>query len=573
MAIETLPSDTVLVVGGGPVGLLLVKTLAHHGVKSVLLERHYTTTTWPKMDLTNSRSMEIFRSLGMAEELRNLAVPAKFPFTCLFSMGLNDEKAASSWDLPSAQKLNEQILSQNDGSLPLEPWMRISQVIFESWLKSMCVQDPLVDIRSGWKATSAKENDNGVEVTAIDAKTGQETIFHSRYAVGCDGANSILRESLGISLDGGPLPGRALLIHFKSRDLTRLQKQGQFWHIFFPKTVEEGGSMKGAIIAQDEIDTWTIHRFLSADFDDSQLSSEDAVYSTLGGAGEPFPIKIDEVLVRSTWNPSVAIAQNFMGPKQRIFLAGDACHQMPPTGGYGMNTGIAEAFDLGWKLAAAVNGWAGPQLLATYEQERRFVALLALQTAKGHIGRLMGMPKAVELSGKTLQAGGEEARAMLDRVHEYIQTNDAHNKSLGVELGYRYTSSICLPDQPQDELPPPPVFDPRHYIPTTASGYRAPNVFLQDKTPIFDQYGKGFTLITFKNSQKHLQAIDWLTQSAGRLNVPLRISSLDGETTAQSIWSADLVLVRPDGFVSWRGNSLDNLDTAYEVVAKATGHV
>ncbi|KAL6827883.1 FAD-dependent monooxygenase [Trichoderma camerunense] len=572
MAIETLPSDTVLVVGGGPVGLLLVKTLAHHGVKSVLLERHYTTTTWPKMDLTNSRSMEIFRSLGMAEELRKLAVPAKFPFTCLFSTGLNDEKAASSWDLPSAEKLNEQILAQNDGSLPLEPWMRISQVIFESWLKNVCVEDPLVDIRSGWKATSAKENDDGVEVTAIDAKTGEETTFHSRYAVGCDGANSVVRESLGIKLDGGPLPGRALLVHFKSRDLTRLQKQGQFWHIFFPKTVEEGGSMKGAIIAQDEIDTWTIHRFLSADFDDSQLSSEDAVYSTLGGAGEPFPIKIDEVLVRSTWNPSVAIAQGFMGPKQRIFLAGDACHQMPPTGGYGMNTGIAEAFDLGWKLAAAVNGWAGPQLLATYEQERRSVALLALQTAKGHIGRLMAMPKAVDFSGKTLQAGGEEARAMLDRVHEYVQANDAHNKSLGVELGYRYTSSICLPDQVQDKLPSPPEFDPRHYIPTTVSGYRAPHVFLQDKTPIFDHYGIDFTLISFKNSQQHLQAIDWLTQSAERLKVPLRISSFDGETTAQSIWSADLILVRPDGFVSWRGNSLDKLDTAYEVIAKATGH-
>ncbi|KAJ4861496.1 FAD binding domain-containing protein [Trichoderma breve] len=529
MAIETLPSDTVLVVGGGPVGLLLVKTLAHHGVKSVLLERHYTTTTWPKMDLTNSRSMEIFRSLGMAEELRKLAVPAKFPFACLFSTGLNDEKAASSWDLPSAEKLNEQILTQNDGSLPLEPWMRISQ-------------DPLVDIRSGWKATSAKENDDGVEVTAIDAKTGEETTFHSRYAVGCDGANSVVRESLGIKLDGGPLPGRALLVHFKSRDLTRLQKQGQFWHIFFPKTVEEGGSMKGAIIAQDEIDTWTIHRFLSADFDDSQLSSEDAVYSTLGGAGEPFPIKIDEVLVRSTWNPSVAIAQGFMGPKQRIFLAGDACHQMPPTGGYGMNTGIAEAFDLGWKLAAAVNG------------------------------RLMAMPKAVEFSGKTLQAGGEEASAMLGRVHEYVQANDAHNKSLGVELGYRYTSSICLPDQAQDELPSPPEFDPRHYIPTTVSGYRAPHVFLQDKTPIFDHYGKDFTLIAFKNSQQHLQAIDWFTQSAERLKVPLRISSLDGETAAHSIWSADLVLVRPDGFVSWRGNSLDKLDTAHEVIAKATGH-
>ncbi|KAL7928639.1 FAD binding domain-containing protein [Trichoderma chlorosporum] len=362
-----------------------------------------------------------------------------------------------------------------------------------------------LEIRSGWTAVSAKENDDGVEVTVVDAKTGEEIVLHRKYAVGCDDANSIVRQSLGISFDGGPLPSRALLIHFQSHDLSRLQKQGQFWHIFFPKTGEEGGSMKGAII-----------------------------YSTLGGTGEPFPIKIDEVLVRSMWNPSVAIAQRFMGPEQRIYLAGDARHQMPPNGGYGMNTGIAEAFDLGWKLAATVNGWAGPQLLAAYEQERRPVALLAFKTAQGHIRRLMSMPKAVDFSGSTLQAGGEEARALLDRVHDYVQQTTA-------------TTRVWVLSWATDTI----------------------QAFLyQTALKMSFHHLRNLT----QGNQKQLHSIEWLTQSADQLKVPLRISSLNEETAAHSTWMADLVLVRPDGFVSWRGNSLESYDIAYEIIAKATGH-
>lgn len=172
-----------------------------------------------------------------------------------------------------------------------------------------------------------------------------------------------------------------LLVHFKSRDLTRLQKQGQFWHIFF---LGPPGELGGAIIAQDEVDTWTTHRFLPLDADVDTISSEDAVYEVLGGLYEKYPIKIDEILVRSVWRPNIAVARNYAGPHTRVFLAGDSAHQNIPTGGYGMNLGIGDAYDLGWKLAAVINGSAGKALLQSYEEERRPVALRNVERSGVH---------------------------------------------------------------------------------------------------------------------------------------------------------------------------------------------
>lgn len=328
--------------------------------------------------------------------------------------------------------------------------------------------------------------------------------------------------------------------------------------------------MKGAIIAQDEIDTWTVHRFLPAGFDHSQISSEDAVYSVLGGMGDPYPIKIDEILVRSTWTPNVAVSKTYSGPQQRILLAGDACHQTVPTGGYGMNMGIAEAFDLGWKLAAIINGWGGPQLLASYEEERRPVAQLCLQWSKGHMGKLMALSATLGLEADVINSADEKGQEMRSAVHQYAQTNDAHNKSIGVEMGYRYDSRICVAGE-IDRESAPPEFDARRYIPTTYPGYRAPHVFLKDGTPIFDRYSKEFTLIEFSNGQKN-PATTYMRNAATKHNIPLEVVLLTGEDHAKSIWGANVVLIRPDGFVSWHGNTIEDQNSADWILSKATGY-
>jgi FAD-dependent monooxygenase len=275
---EIFSQDTVLIAGGGPVGLVLATTLSRRGIRSVVLERHPQPTKWPKMDLTTARSMEIFRMLGLSGDLRRLGVGINYSLTCNFSSGLNAEKPITAWPLPSVDDFRAQIRANNDGSMPLEPWQRVSQEIFEGFLRKKCHDDPLIDFRAGWNVTGALETKTGVEFTAFDPKAGVETVLEGFYAAACDGANSVVRQDLGIALEGGPLPAKALLIHFKSRDVIRLRKQGQFWHTFFSRAASEGGSVKGAIIAQDEIDTWTIHCFLPGDADENAISSEDAAY-------------------------------------------------------------------------------------------------------------------------------------------------------------------------------------------------------------------------------------------------------------------------------------------------------
>jgi FAD-dependent monooxygenase len=337
------------------------------------------------MDLTNARSMEIFRKLGLAEGLRSrgmysspfesrkcsnaalLGVASHIPYTVLFSSGLSRDKPITQWSHPSVDEYRKGIRKQNDGTLPLEPYQRISQSIFEAWLKESCDANPLIDVRYGRKAEIVQSHGYDVKTIAANVDSGEKASFISKYAIGCDGASSKVRTGLGIPLDGGPTPGYVLLVHFKSTDLSRLQKQGQFWHIFFIRD----GQMGGAMIAQDEIDTWTTHLFLPPEADHSSISSEDAVYTVLGGMGEKYEVKIDQVLVRSTYRPNIAVARSYSALNGRVFLAGDSAHQNIPTGGYGMNMGIADAYDLGWKvrdMLLAYNLLADPRPVGRSDQ-------------------------------------------------------------------------------------------------------------------------------------------------------------------------------------------------------------
>lgn len=204
---KVLPRGTVLIAGAGPVGLILTRVLSHFGVRSAVFERNKSTTKWPKMDLTNARSMEIFRRLGLADALREQGVPPHLDQNVLISLGLSTDKALTRWDMPGVDGSRKIIQELNDGSQPLEPWQRLSQEIFERWLKQICVDDPLVDVNCGFKLCSVREAEDGAHATAEiqNLDTGLTTSYTADYIVGCDGGSSAARTSLGIPLDGEPL--------------------------------------------------------------------------------------------------------------------------------------------------------------------------------------------------------------------------------------------------------------------------------------------------------------------------------------------------------------------------------
>ncbi|KAL6693885.1 hypothetical protein J3F84DRAFT_396159 [Trichoderma pleuroticola] len=531
----------VLVVGGGPAGLIVALQLAHHNIHCMLVERNLDTTKWPKMDLTNSRSMELFRRIGISEGLREIGVPPQYSFDVLLSTGYSEgEEEIARWKLDSVDAWWQRIKSQNDGSLPREPYQRCSQALLEAWLKPRIQAENLIDGHFGLKFESLTETDEGVESKLTDVVTGEQHIVRSKYVVGCDGAGSRVRKSIGINLLGGPVPAAMFLIHFKSRDLSRLQQQGQFWHIAFAS---------GAfIIAQDEVDTWTLHTKIPVDTDWEAMDPKETIYNAFGGPSAPYPIKIDEILVKSTWRPNICIAESYTSPGGRVFLAGDSAHQNIPTGGYGMNTAVGDSFDIGWKLAATLKQYGGKDLLKSYELERLPIAVRNINQS-GTFWKVWATiwSRAAEIRADTLLSKPEELKAIKASTAEFFKANDAENKSHGIELGYRYNASpIVVPDTEATE----PKWSILHYIPSTWPGARAPHVFLSDgETSVFDLFGQDYTIVDFSEEGKWAESF---TKAAKRLGIPIKAVRLPQEKHVQKIWERTAVLVRPDDHVAWR---------------------
>ena len=359
-------------------------------------------------------------------------------------------------------------------------------------------------------------------------------------------------------------PSCALLIHFKSRDLQRLQKQGRFWHIFF---LEPSGGFGAAIIAQDEVDTFTVHLFLPLDVDTDQIKSEDVVYRALGGLYGDYHVEIDEILVRSVWRPNIAVTRTWQSAYCRSFLAGDSAHQNIPTGGYGMNMGIADAFNLGWKLAAVIEDQAGHALLASYEPERRPVALQNVEHSGVHFKVHQDLASIIPGDDpKRVDAETNEGRLLREQINHHYQLHDGENKDFGVEMGYRYNSAVVMREPDEVE----PDWSPHHFTPTTWPGGRAPSLFLSDGTAIFDKFGKHWTLVSFARDRL---GMDLIVQAASQLHVPLTLLELPEEAHAKAIYEKLLVLVRPDHHVGWRANSVESADAARDILETITGRL
>lgn len=360
-------------------------------------------------------------------------------------------------------------------------------------------------------------------------------------------------------------PACTLLIHFKSRDLQRLWKQGRFWHIFF---LGQQGGVKAVIISQDEIETFTVHMFVPLDADVDQIDSKAAIYQVLGGLYDPFEIEVDEILVRSVWRPNLAVTRTWHSPNFRIFLAGDSAHQFIPTGGYGMNSGIGDAFDLGWKIASVVNGEGGPGLLQSYETERRPVALRNVEHSGTHFKVHQDLAAVIgDEDARRMDATTEEGRELRQRIHDHYQLHDGENKDFGIEMGQRYTSPVIM--RMEDEVEP--SFNVHHFVPTTWPGGRAPSLFLSDGTAIYDGFGKHWTLLNFADPTNC--GVEYMTEAAKQVKVTLDVLNLFGEEHAAKIYERPLVLIRPDQHVVWRGRVIEDMEKATTILKTVTGRL
>lgn len=491
----------VLIAGGGPVGMTVARTLSSFGVRCQLVERNPTTTRHPKMDITNGRSMELFRRLGVADKLRAVAVPEANNFDISWITSLSGRELHR-FRYPSVVEKRAEILARNDGTQPREPAMRVSQVMIEPVLRDAILGDPLVEARWGVALEDFVQDETGVAAILRTVETGATEEVRCDFLAGCDGGTSIVRDRLGIGLEGRAAVAHRYMIHFRSDARDVLQRFGIAWHY---------QTDKGTLIAQDDKDTWTLQTRPPAGVDPAAIDPDAMLDAWVGQSFER------EILVANPWFTHLLLANRYQGG--RVFLAGDAAHQYIPTGGYGMNTGIGDAVDLGWKLAATLEGFATPGLLASYERERRPIGYCNRLASERHTG--------VRLKIADLYQNERDPDAL---AHAIAALGNAENESWGIEFGYRYDGVAS---------------DPIVYQPTTAPGTRVPSVFLPDGSALYDRLGPWFTLLRFGDADPS-SLID-----AAR--TPLRVVTLD-EPALAPIYEAKLVLVRPDTHVAWRGN-------------------
>jgi 2-polyprenyl-6-methoxyphenol hydroxylase-like FAD-dependent oxidoreductase len=530
----------VLIAGGGPVGMTLACELMQRGVPCMLVERNADTTRHPKMDITNARSMELLRRLGLVDALRSVAVPETNNFDVSWITSLSGHELHR-FRYPSVTEWRRMIRDRNDGSMPAEPPMRVSQVEIEPVLRRALL-GARVEARWGVALEDLSQDMNGVTATVCAADGATEQV-HCQYLVGCDGGTSRVRNCLGIRLDGQARVMPRFMTHFRSTATDVLQRWGVAWHYQSPA---------GSLIAQNDRDIWTLQTRWPQNV---APESVDPHVLLRGFAGCDFDY---EILVANAWTPHLVVADRYgLG---RVFLAGDAAHQYIPTGGYGMNTGVGDACDLGWKLAAVLRGFGGPGLLASYDAERRPVGWRNCEASKRH--SQVRAEIATLYRGDLTAPGPEGDAARLEAGRRIAAIGNAENESFGIELGYAYSGSSVICGESGTDIPDDPV----RYAPTTAPGVRLPSVLLDTDVSIFDRLGRWFTLICVG-----VPPSEPLLAAAAKHRLPLEVLQTD-ERNLTKVYGSGLLLVRPDQHIAWRGRACEDPRAAGAIIARVLGH-
>jgi 2-polyprenyl-6-methoxyphenol hydroxylase-like FAD-dependent oxidoreductase len=528
----------VIIVGAGPVGLTLAIDLGRRGVRCVLLEQKEAPQFLPKMERCNARTMEIYRRLGIAQKIRDAGFPREVPMDVFIVTSLV-EPPLLHLPYPSVAQAQAEIAACADGSMPLEPYQLISQYTLEPVLKSIAETLPGIDVCYGHEFISLEQD--GTRVRARIKRGTTTTELSAQYLVGCDGGASNVRRQLGIKLHGDANLLQLRQALYRCDDLFERIPIGKGRHYHVADTYST------FLIVQDSTRHFTLHSVVDSD-DDMKTMFEKTV---------AMPVKY-EMLSCAPWRQNLLLADHY--GHGRVFLAGDAVHLVIPTGGLGMNSGVGDAVDLSWKLAATLKGWGGPALLASYEIERRQVGALNLEASR-HASRGRRAWRAAykpNIRDKTPE--GAETRANLTKIADVEQRKS--NEMIGAELGYRYTDSpIIFPEAGEA-----PETNFMIYVPTSWPGARLPHVWLADGTALHDHIDDGYTLLCLGGVQVDNTA---LARAFASHAAPFTVLEI-AEERPRDIYGYDLLLLRPDLHVVWRGSSLP--DDPAKLAALVTGH-
>jgi 2-polyprenyl-6-methoxyphenol hydroxylase-like FAD-dependent oxidoreductase len=515
----------ILVIGGGPVGLALVGDLGWRGIACTLVEQSDGSIYQPRMDLVGVRTMEFCRRWGIVPAVEGSPYPRDYAqdniyLTSLTGYELGRERFPGIGQAPPPKESPQRR-------------ERCPQNMFDPILRAFAASQKNVALRYRTRLVSFTQNADLVTAVVENAETGAREEILARYIVGCDGARSLVRETLGIAMQGNPVLTYTTNVIFRCPHLLSLHDKGKAYrHIF----IGPEGTW-ATIVAINGRDEWRFS--IIGGSEQRDYSTDDIKAAIRRAVGRDFDFEILSVL---PWVRRELAADRYRGG--RGFIAGDAVHVMSPTGGFGMNTGIQDVVDLSWKLAATLEGWGGDSLLDSYGSERQPIGTRNVTEASGNLRRMLSVPPHPDLLDDTPQ--GAATREKVGR--EFSETMRREWFTLGAHLGYRYEGSPIL--WPDDTAAPPD--DPRAYVPTARPGHRAPHAFLADGRSTLDLFGRGFVLLGFGAAAAEAAP---LLEAARQRHLPLTFTAI-AEPHIAALYQRKFVLVRPDGHVAWRDDRM-----------------
>jgi 2-polyprenyl-6-methoxyphenol hydroxylase-like FAD-dependent oxidoreductase len=530
----------VLIVGGGPVGLALATDLGWRGIAARMVEQEDGTIDHPRANAENARTMEFFRRWGIADAVRTSGTPQDFTQAVVYATSLSGYEIARI-DRPGHGGSGGTAIS------PERP-QRCNQLWLDPILRERAASFPGIDLRYRSRFESFTQDADGVDAVVCDLATGERERVRTQYLVACCGGRSSVRQTLGIELQGSPAIEYNLNIFVRIPDLWSYGSVGEAAMYFL--VAPEG--IWRTLIDIDGRGLWRLGLRGKPYYDDPAAVDVAAMLREVIGVDVPF-----EELWRRGWVARDLVADRY--GSGRVFLAGDAAHQNTPSGGFGMNTGIGDAVDLGWKLAATVAGWGGPDLLASYELERRPVAVRNVRQATENFVR--DRQRQIDPAIASATPDGDRARAELRA--KIVATQSRQYLTDGTALGYRYyPSPICVPDG--SPAPPDTIVE---YRPNALPGARAPHAVLADGRSTLDLFGAGFVLLSFASGAGESGRI---AAAFGAAGVPLTVHAIGDEAIA-ALYERRLVLVRPDGHVAWRGDAAPDDAAALAAFVRGAG--
>lgn len=524
----------VLIVGAGPVGLTLAMDLAHRGIAAVVVEaRSAGEPPSVKCNHVSSRSMEIFRRLGVAPTLRNSGLPADYPNDCAYRTTTTGMEL-SRIPIPCRRDRYTATEGPDTGWPTAEPPHRINQIYMEPVLFAHASGIDGLTILNRTAFEDFQESHDGIVATARDLDTGAAFQIDAEFIVGCDGARSLVRKTIGATLQGTPVIQRVQSTCVRAPKLLELMGEPAWM------TLSLNPRRCGTVVAIDGRETWLIHNHLNREDETFESVDRDASIRAILGVGADFEY---EILTREDWVGRRLVADRFR--KGRAFICGDAAHLWMPYAGYGMNAGIADAANLAWLLAACLQGWADPAILDAYEAERLPITEQVSRFAMDMAAKVLGQRRTVP---DEIEQPGAEGDAVRRRVGQAAYDLNVQQYCCGgLNFGYFYDRSPIIAYDGAEQ----PAYTMADFTPSTVPGCRVPIAFLPDGRPVYDAFGPGYTLLRLDSDI----TVAPLLKAMRDGGVPIEVVDLP-TAGSRHPYDRKLILVRTDQHVAWRGDAI-----------------